>query len=167
MLNELELNEVLNDAGIEMDAKELAFQLTAYENGYINYEKGLCDIIVNEKMEDLEESELISLYNNYLIENAYECYYEFDQDFFNEYFETPYEAARATQFGNVHWSDEYIKFNGYGNLESCSEYRLIKEAKQETGLIESILENEYSELLENDFKESIIKMVYDLVKAGY
>ena len=32
------------------------------------------------------------------------------------------EAARAVYFGNIEcWSDEYIRFNGYGNLESLSE----------------------------------------------
>lgn len=38
--------------------------------------------------------------------------------FFNEYFTNPYEAARATQFGKVNWYDDYIKFDGYGNLQS-------------------------------------------------
>lgn len=38
--------------------------------------------------------------------------------FFNTYFTNPYEAARATQFGKVNWLDDYIKFDGYGNLKS-------------------------------------------------
>lgn len=38
--------------------------------------------------------------------------------FFNTYFSNPYEAARATQFGKVNWFDDYIKFDGYGNLKS-------------------------------------------------
>lgn len=38
--------------------------------------------------------------------------------FFNTYFSNPYEAARATQFGKVNWFDDYIKFDGYGNLQS-------------------------------------------------
>lgn len=40
------------------------------------------------------------------------------EDFFNTYFTNPYEAARATQFGKVNWFDDYIKFDGYGNLKS-------------------------------------------------
>ena len=43
------------------------------------------------------------------------------EDFFNTYFESPHEAACATQFGNVHWFDNYIYFNGYGNLETLYE----------------------------------------------
>ncbi len=38
--------------------------------------------------------------------------------FFNTYFSNPYEAARDTQFGKVNWFDDYIKFDGYGNLKS-------------------------------------------------
>ena len=43
------------------------------------------------------------------------------EDFFNTYFESPHEAACATQFGNVHWFDNYIYFNAYGNLETLYE----------------------------------------------
>ena len=38
------------------------------------------------------------------------------------FFSDPIEAARAVYFGNIEsWIDEYIRFNGYGNLESLSE----------------------------------------------
>lgn len=48
-------------------------------------------------------------------------YMEFDEDFFNTYFyNKPMEAARATHFGDVNWNDDYIHFDGYGNLESAS-----------------------------------------------
>lgn len=46
----------------------------------------------------------------------------FDDDFWEIYFKNdPYEAARATYFGNIqNWNDEYIRFNGYGNLETTN-----------------------------------------------
>ena len=38
------------------------------------------------------------------------------------------EAARATFFGKINsWTDEYIKINAYGNLESMSEYDVLEE----------------------------------------
>lgn len=54
---------------------------------------------------------------------------DFDDYFFDTYFEgKPEEAARATFFGNIeNWNDEYIRFNGYGNLESLSDYAYEKE----------------------------------------
>ncbi len=73
--------------------------------------------------------ELVQQVNSY--DGSLEGYaaYDFDDDFFDTYFEgKPMEAVRATFFGNVqNWSDEYIRFNGYGNLESLSDYRYDKE----------------------------------------
>lgn len=60
--------------------------------------------------------------------DSYEAY-EFDDDFFNTFFQgKPEEAARATFFGSIqNWMDAYIRFNGYGNLESLSEYEYDRE----------------------------------------
>lgn len=57
---------------------------------------------------------------------------EFDDEFFSNYFsENPAEAARAVFFGDIQsWMDDYIRFNGYGNLESISEYEREKELKE-------------------------------------
>ena len=46
------------------------------------------------------------------------CWEVFDAEFFQIFFADPMEAARATHFGNINWSDNYIRFNAYGNLES-------------------------------------------------
>lgn len=49
--------------------------------------------------------------------------YYFDEDFFHMFYaDDPMGAARATHFGSVNWSDEYITFDGYKNLKSYSEY---------------------------------------------
>ena len=61
--------------------------------------------------------------------------YSNDEEFFNMFFEgKPAEVARAIYYGDFNYNDEYIKFNGYGNLESFSEY-------------------EYEELLEKNIEE--------------
>lgn len=58
--------------------------------------------------------------------------HNFDDEFFNTYFEgKPEEAARATFFGNIQsWMDDYIRFNGYGNLESLTGYQYDDELKE-------------------------------------
>lgn len=44
-----------------------------------------------------------------------------DEEFYNIYFsEEPARAVRAAIFGDVHWADDYVRFNGYGNLETAS-----------------------------------------------
>jgi len=76
--------------------------------------------------------------------DSYEVH-EFDDEFFNTYFESkPEEAARATFFGNIqNWMDEYIRFNGYGNLESLNGYQYHKELNEGADeIIERALELE-------------------------
>lgn len=54
--------------------------------------------------------------------------YEFDEEFFETMFSSPAEAVRATFFGNIqNWMDDYIYFDGYGNLQSMNEFQYKKE----------------------------------------
>ncbi len=57
---------------------------------------------------------------------------EFDEYFFETFFaDDPMEAARAAYFGNIKsWMDDYIYINGYGNLESMSEYEFKEELEK-------------------------------------
>lgn len=49
--------------------------------------------------------------------------YENDEEFFNTFFHgNPSEAVRASCYGDYNYMDEYVRFNGYGNLESLNEY---------------------------------------------
>ena len=79
--------------------------------------------------------------------------YENDEEFFNMFFEgKPAELARAIYYGDFNYNDNYIKFNGYGNLESLSEYE-YEEMLEEN--IEEITENliEYVEFISIDNEE--------------
>lgn len=65
----------------------------------------------------------------------------FDDEFFNIFFaDKPMEAARAASFGNLNWSDDYIYFNGYGNLESTSDITSVIDKRE---LVDYYLENEH------------------------
>ena len=45
-----------------------------------------------------------------------------DEEFYDIYFaEKPADAVRAAIFGKVHWMDDYVRFNRYGNLETASQ----------------------------------------------
>lgn len=83
-----------------------------------------------EKFNELSISERLSIFNTYCIEHGDSDneIHSFDEEFFYTYFNDPMEAARATFFGEIEsWSDEYIKFNAYGNLESMSEHEVLGE----------------------------------------
>lgn len=61
--------------------------------------------------------------NNWNSALEYLEYYENDDDFFNAYFSSNVmDAVRAVSFGDYNYSDEYVRFDSYGNLESVSEY---------------------------------------------
>lgn len=72
--------------------------------------------------ENLKNTSLEDIYNQLDTEYTEDIidWIPFDDDFWKNYFKNnPYEAARSTYFGNIqNWNDEYIRFNGYGNLET-------------------------------------------------
>ncbi len=70
---------------------------------------------------ELSDSELVQLNNIYCQEtNAWDSeIYRNDEDFFNTFFEgRPQEVARAISFGEYEYQADWVKFNGYGNLET-------------------------------------------------
>lgn len=78
-----------------------------------------------ELFDELDINARVSIYNVYQVEHGDpdKELFEFDEEFFSTFFTNPMEAARATFFGNIqNWMDEYIRINGYGNLESLSEH---------------------------------------------
>ena len=82
--------------------------------------------VFTEKFNDLSVSNKVAIFNEFCLEHgdSDNMLYSFDEEFFSMSFSNPMEAARATFFGNIEsWSDEYIRFNAYGNLESLSEYQ--------------------------------------------
>lgn len=69
-----------------------------------------------------ELSSKIAIHNTYLRETTYECEDEIEsneENFFITWFhEKPMEAVRASYFGKYNFTDEWVWFNAYGNLES-------------------------------------------------
>jgi hypothetical protein len=85
----------------------------------MNKEKFLAAII--EEINDMDSDGLINLNNRYCEEVNYydDMIYENGQDFFETHFSNDImEAVRAASYGEYDYSDNYVKFNGYGNLES-------------------------------------------------
>jgi predicted DNA-binding helix-hairpin-helix protein len=72
---------------------------------------------------DMSESQLVELNNDYCTSASYhdDEIHTNDEDFFSTYFENDViGAVRAASYGNYSYSHNYVKFNGYGNLESFS-----------------------------------------------
>ena len=111
-----------------------------------------------------EIGEIVSEINS--IDNSLEYleYWDNDEEFFNTFFyNNPMEAVRASYYGDYNYCDDYVRFNGYGNLESFNDYKLEKEYKYYIdeivkSLIEhyqeiSICDNELNNLVEKYFEE--------------
>ncbi|WNO29748.1 hypothetical protein [Bacillus phage SDFMU_Pbc] len=55
-----------------------------------------------------------------------------DEEFFETHFEgRPSEAVRAVCFGDFNYNDDYVQFDGYGNLVTANEYTIIREMKDD------------------------------------
>jgi len=72
-----------------------------------------------------------------------DIYYN-DKDFFNMHFnENPMEAVRASYYGDYNYMDEFVRFNGYGNLESLTEHEYEEELKESIDeIVDSLIENQ-------------------------
>lgn len=90
---------------------------------------------MNEKIKEyLQENEevlmeIVNEINSYDGSLDWLEFYENDDDFIENMFKTKRDAVRAVCFGNYNYADDFIKFNGYGNLESYSEYQVIEKMK--------------------------------------
>ena len=76
---------------------------------------------IMETLEGMNTKELVEIHNKYC--DAYNdmdnIIYENDDYFLETYFmERPADLARSIQYGDYRYSDDYVQFNGYGNLDS-------------------------------------------------
>lgn len=75
-------------------------------------------------LESLNDSELVTIHNTYCSDNndSDDEIYCNDEDFFNTYFGSDVMGAiRAVSYGDFNYSHDYVKFDGYGNLETTND----------------------------------------------
>ena len=102
------------------------------------------DFIIN-AINEMTASELIDLNNTYC-QSANICdseIYSNDDYFFETYFANEtLRAVQATQYGDYRYSDDYVTFNGYGNLDSFKYMDTDKLCELVSTMAEYIEENE-------------------------
>ena len=69
--------------------------------------------------------------------------YKNDEEFFEMFFQgNPMEVARAIYYGYYKYTDEYVRFNAYGNLESLDNFEYKEELKDNINeIIDELMEN--------------------------
>ena len=88
-------------------------------------------------------------------------YYENNEEFFDTFFyNNPTEAVRSSFYGDYHYCDEWVKFDGYGNLKSVNDYELEKEYKYYIDDITKSLLEHYQEMIICD--NELIKLIEEI-----
>lgn len=113
---------------------------------------------LTEQIENLSESELIQLNNTYCqCCNIGSEVWINDEEFFETFFSgsSPYEVLQCAHFGDYNLSYDYVKFNGYGNLESFDSFDVDDLCEYPSVIAEYALENEsdFDHILNFDFEE--------------
>lgn len=102
-----------------------------------------------EVLENMSNSDLISCHNQMCHNQSRgDEIYSNDEDFFSTFFDGDIMGAvRAISYGEYNYSSDYVKFNGYGNLETFDNPENEIDLEE---IAEDILENEsdYSWLIE-------------------
>lgn len=83
-------------------------------------------------------------------------FWENDEYFFELFYSeiNGLEIARAIYYGNYRYNDDYVRINGYGNLESYTEYEMIEEMKNSIDeIVENLIEQHDNLDLSDDIKE--------------
>ena len=112
-------------------------------------------------LENLNElKSLVCEINGYNGSLDYLQVYENEEYTINElFYNNPYEALERCWYGTYNINHSLIRFNGYGNIESLSDYDYEVELKEN---IDDIIE----ELLKIYNKIDISKEIYEHIKEG-
>ena len=79
---------------------------------------------------------------------------EFFNIFFNE--DSPYRLVEALSYGSYSISDDYVRFDGCGNLESLSKKDYIEELQSYMDdIVENLIENYYHIQIDGELLELI------------
>lgn len=81
--------------------------------------------------DDDELIEVVQAINSFNGSLDFLQWFDNDEEFFNTFFyNNPMELARAIYYGDYEFWHDYVRFNGYGNLESSDRYGVVKECKE-------------------------------------
>ena len=85
-------------------------------------------------------------------------YWDNDEEFFDTFFHNdPMEAVRSSYYGDYNYCDDYVRFNGYANLESANEYDLVKRYEGYIDDIVKALIEHYQEM--SIYDDNLLTMV--------
>ena len=87
--------------------------------------------------------------------------YENDEEFFDMFFANTMEAVRSVCYGNYNYSDDLVRFDGYGNLESFSRWEYEDKLKDN---IDDIIERLLSVYYQIDIDEELTELIEEYLE---
>ena len=87
--------------------------------------------------------------------------YENDEEFFDMFFANTMEAVRSVCYGNYNYSDDLVRLDGYGNLESFSRWEYEDELKDN---IDDIIERLLSVYYQIDIDEELTELIVEYLE---
>ena len=110
-----------------------------------------------DQIENLTSSELVALNNLYCQScNMYDSeVYANDEEFFQVFYPNAgdgLKVAQAVTFGNYNYNDDWVRFNGYGNLETIYDFSTEDLVDLVSVIAEYVLEHteEFEDVLDLD-----------------
>lgn len=98
---------------------------------------------IKDAIKVMTDLDIMQLNNTFCDISSYVGLYIYinDEDFFQDYFKNRIDIARAISYGDYRFSDEYVRFDGYGNLESMDFLDLNDLADCVDNIADSVEEN--------------------------
>ena len=87
--------------------------------------------------------------------------HENDEDFFDTYFDNTFEAIRSAHYGNYNYSDDLVRFNSYGKLDSFDRWEYEDELKDN---IDDIIERLLSVYYQIDIDEELTELIEEYLE---
>lgn len=114
------------------------------------------ETIINILENDLDNNILVKLWNDYCEDtNSMDDYiYENVDYILNDMFNSIDEALRAACYGSYNYTDDYFRFNGYGNLESFDTYD-VTNYMDLNYLADYLIENGCDEISDSDLYQDV------------
>jgi hypothetical protein len=103
-------------------------------------------ITILSQINEFNENQLIELNNIYCQVAGYydNEVYNNDEDFFSTFYPNPGDGLKVAQaifYGDYNYSHDYVKFNGYGNLESINYFEVSDLCELPSTMAEFIEDN--------------------------
>lgn len=125
----------------------------------MNREKFIKAII--EEIGTFDNDQMVELNNTYADENGYndDRIYDNGEEFFENNFDgNIMEAVRAVSYGDYHYTHNYVKYNGYGNLVTMDNVGEDDLCESVDTIAEDVADNYHKydhifDLDEDDFEE--------------